>query len=44
VEGEYSFIAPNGEEYFVKYIADHLGFRILDSNANAEVDVDEDDE
>merc|ERR1712055_643664 len=33
VEGEYSWTGPNGEEYVVKYIADHLGFRILDSNA-----------
>merc|ERR1712142_822511 len=33
VEGEYSWTAPNGEEFIVKYIADHLGFRIVDSNA-----------
>merc|ERR1712142_999440 len=33
VEGEYSWTGPNGEEYVVKYIADHLGFRIVESNA-----------
>merc|ERR1712142_541097 len=33
VEGEYSWTAPNGEEYVVKYIADHLGYRVLESNA-----------
>merc|ERR1719427_1692257 len=33
VEGEYSWTAPNGEEFVVKYIADHLGYRIVDSNA-----------
>ena len=39
VEGEYSWIAPNGEEIVVKYIADHLGFRVLDSeNIVPEVD------
>merc|ERR1712168_712951 len=29
VEGEYSWIAPNGEEVKVKYVADHLGYRAL---------------
>merc|ERR1711942_652245 len=33
VEGEYSWTAPNGEEFVVKYIADHLGYRIVESNA-----------
>merc|ERR1711872_389205 len=33
VEGEYSWTAPNGEELVVKYIADHLGYRIVESNA-----------
>ncbi|CAL4195834.1 unnamed protein product, partial [Meganyctiphanes norvegica] len=33
VEGEYSWTAPNGEEYVVKYIADNLGYRIIESNA-----------
>merc|ERR1712055_479872 len=33
VEGEYSWTGPNGEEYVVKYIADHLGYRVLESNA-----------
>ncbi|XP_076028508.1 uncharacterized protein LOC143017607 [Oratosquilla oratoria] len=32
VEGEYSWIAPDGEEYRVKYVADHRGYRIVDSN------------
>merc|ERR1711913_195482 len=33
VEGEYSWIAPNGEEFVVRYIADHLGYRVVESNA-----------
>merc|ERR1711962_715468 len=33
VEGEYSWTAPNGEELVVKYNADHLGYRIVESNA-----------
>merc|ERR1712243_184826 len=33
VEGEYSWTSPDGEEYVVKYIADHLGYRIVESNA-----------
>merc|ERR1711913_68742 len=33
VEGEYSWIAPNGEELVVRYIADNLGYRVVDSNA-----------
>merc|ERR1711872_111212 len=33
VEGEYSWTAPNGEELVVKYIADHLGYRVVESNA-----------
>lgn len=33
MEGEYKWVAPNGEEFFVKYIADHLGYRVLESNA-----------
>ncbi|XP_064102043.1 cuticle protein CP575-like [Macrobrachium nipponense] len=33
VEGEYSWVAPDGNEYVVKYVADHLGYRVLDSNA-----------
>ncbi|XP_076069887.1 cuticle protein CP575-like [Oratosquilla oratoria] len=32
VEGEYSWVAPNGEEYVVQYVADHLGYRVVDSN------------
>merc|ERR1711875_166085 len=36
VEGEYSWTAPNGEELVVKYIADHLGYRIVESNALSE--------
>merc|ERR1711962_1294623 len=33
VEGEYSWTAPDGEELVVKYIADHLGYRVVKSNA-----------
>ncbi|KAK8720879.1 hypothetical protein OTU49_013035, partial [Cherax quadricarinatus] len=32
VKGEYSWVAPNGEEYRVEYIADHLGYRVLEDN------------
>ncbi|XP_053650586.1 cuticle protein CP575 [Cherax quadricarinatus] len=32
VAGEYSWVAPNGEEYKIEYIADHLGYRVLDDN------------
>ena len=44
VEGEYSWVAPNGEEIKIKYVADHLGFRVVDSeNVLPEVDDDLDD-
>merc|ERR1712029_927057 len=43
VEGEYSWTAPNGEEFVVKYIADHLGYRIVESNALPEAPEAEDD-
>ena len=33
MEGEYSWVAPNGEEYSVKYIADHLGYRVVETDA-----------
>ncbi|XP_063589688.1 uncharacterized protein LOC134766689 [Penaeus indicus] len=33
VTGTYSWTSPEGVEYFVKYIADDDGFRILESNA-----------
>merc|ERR1711942_2297 len=36
VEGEYSWTAPNGGKLVVKYIADHLGYRIVESNALSE--------
>merc|ERR1712215_277256 len=31
--GEYTFTSPEGEQYYVKYIADEDGFRVLESNA-----------
>ncbi|XP_076069885.1 uncharacterized protein LOC143041748 [Oratosquilla oratoria] len=37
VEGEYSWVAPDGEKYVVQYVADHLGYRVVDSNAVPEV-------
>jgi len=35
VKGSYSFVAPNGEEFEVKYTADHRGFRVHETNAVA---------
>ncbi|XP_027230118.2 cuticle protein CP575 [Penaeus vannamei] len=32
VEGEYSWVAPDGNEYRVKYVADRFGYRIVDDN------------
>ncbi|XP_042872949.1 cuticle protein CP575-like [Penaeus japonicus] len=32
VEGEYSWVAPDGNEYHVKYVADRFGYRIVDDN------------
>ncbi|XP_066957277.1 larval cuticle protein 16/17-like [Macrobrachium rosenbergii] len=37
VEGEYSWVAPDGNEYHVKYIADHLGYRVVEDNVVPEV-------
>merc|ERR1712212_1129261 len=33
VTGSYSWTSPEGIEFFVQYIADDKGFRIVDSNA-----------
>nr|XP_045597527.1 cuticular protein 47Eg-like [Procambarus clarkii] len=33
VEGSYSWTSPEGVEFFVKYVADENGYRVLDSNA-----------
>merc|ERR1711915_792585 len=44
VEGEYSWTAPNGEEFVVKYIADHMGYRIVESNALPEAAEAQDEE
>ncbi|ROT64402.1 calcification-associated peptide-2 [Penaeus vannamei] len=32
VRGEYSWVAPDGNEYHVKYVADRFGYRIVDDN------------
>ncbi|XP_066956015.1 larval cuticle protein 16/17-like [Macrobrachium rosenbergii] len=37
VEGEYSWVAPDGNEYHVKYVADHLGYRVVEDNVVPEV-------
>ncbi|XP_068214652.1 larval cuticle protein 16/17-like [Palaemon carinicauda] len=48
VEGEYSWVAPDGNEYVVKYVADHLGYRVVEDNVLPEVvevaPVEEDEE
>ncbi|XP_042219396.1 uncharacterized protein LOC121864440 [Homarus americanus] len=31
--GTYRFMTPEGVEYFVRYVADDDGFRVLESNA-----------
>ncbi|XP_071534850.1 uncharacterized protein [Panulirus ornatus] len=33
VTGSYRWTSPEGVEYYVKYVADEDGFRILESNA-----------
>ncbi|XP_045597223.1 cuticular protein 47Eg-like [Procambarus clarkii] len=33
ITGSYSWTSPEGVEYFVKYIADKDGYRVLESNA-----------
>ncbi|XP_066957089.1 cuticle protein 7-like [Macrobrachium rosenbergii] len=33
VEGYYSWTSPEGEEFYVKYVADEDGYRVVDSNA-----------
>ncbi|XP_047481066.1 cuticular protein 47Eg-like [Penaeus chinensis] len=33
VQGSYSWTSPNGEKFFVKYIADDDGYRVVESNA-----------
>ncbi|KAK3858620.1 hypothetical protein Pcinc_035199 [Petrolisthes cinctipes] len=30
VRGEYSWVAADGTEYETKYVADHLGYRLVD--------------
>ncbi|XP_063883971.1 larval cuticle protein 2-like [Scylla paramamosain] len=31
--GQYSWVSPEGVQYFVQYVADEDGFRIVDTNA-----------
>ncbi|XP_068214684.1 cuticular protein 47Eg-like [Palaemon carinicauda] len=33
VSGTYSWTSPEGEEFFVRYVADENGYRVLESNA-----------
>merc|ERR1719347_1737373 len=33
ITGSYSWTSPEGTQYFVKYIADDKGYRVLESNA-----------
>ncbi|XP_068214628.1 larval cuticle protein 16/17-like [Palaemon carinicauda] len=32
VKGQYSWTAPDGNEYYVKYEADSFGYRVLEAN------------
>merc|ERR1712055_733968 len=45
VEGEYSWVDRDGTEHIIKYVADHLGYRVLENIAVPKVrsDSDEDD-
>merc|ERR1712002_769669 len=33
VQGSYSWTSPEGEEFYVRYVADEDGYRIVESNA-----------
>ncbi|XP_068214661.1 cuticular protein 47Eg-like [Palaemon carinicauda] len=33
VHGSYSWTSPEGVDYFVRYVADENGFRVVESNA-----------
>ncbi|XP_068214629.1 cuticle protein CP575-like [Palaemon carinicauda] len=51
VQGEYSWTAPDGNEYYVKYEADRFGYRVVEDNVVPRVPdadlperADEDDE
>ncbi|XP_076028412.1 uncharacterized protein LOC143017507 [Oratosquilla oratoria] len=33
VTGSYSWTSPDGTEFFVKYVADKFGYRVVESNA-----------
>ncbi|XP_042872989.1 uncharacterized protein LOC122253765 [Penaeus japonicus] len=33
VEGTYSWTSPEGQEFYVKYVADEDGYRVVESNA-----------
>ncbi|XP_063589686.1 cuticular protein 47Eg-like [Penaeus indicus] len=33
VQGTYSWTSPKGDKFFVKYIADNNGYRVVESNA-----------
>ncbi|XP_050702006.1 larval cuticle protein 2-like [Eriocheir sinensis] len=33
VTGTYSWTSPEGEKYFVRYVADDDGYRVIESNA-----------
>ncbi|XP_076028433.1 uncharacterized protein LOC143017528 [Oratosquilla oratoria] len=33
IEGTYSFTSPEGVEFFVRYVADEDGYRVVESNA-----------
>ncbi|KAK4296218.1 hypothetical protein Pmani_031270 [Petrolisthes manimaculis] len=33
ITGTYSWTSPEGTQYFVKYVADRNGYRVVDSNA-----------
>merc|ERR1712106_175482 len=44
VEGEYSWVHPNGQEYVVRYIADDMGYRVLPNEAVEEPEADSEEE
>ena len=44
VEGEYSWVHPNGQEFVVRYIADDMGYRVLPNEEPEAPEADSEEE